>query len=99
MTKEHRRAKGNRRSASVIHSSFGIPASSLLIHIPLVALLGFQLFDVLVGLIDGLATVFLDDLAQSCIDVLAMRRASPHTKNWAPSESIHFQISDAFSAI
>src|SRR6266545_3628114 len=49
------------------HSSFGFRHS---VHIPLVALLAFQLLDVFVGLIDALAALLLDNLAQGCVHVL-----------------------------
>ena len=59
------------------HSDFVIR----LIHIPLVALLAFQLLDVFVRLIDALAAVLLDNLAQGCIHVLGhATRVTAHEK-------------------
>src|SRR5262249_43467124 len=61
------------------HSSFGFRHSS--IHIPLVALLAFQLLDVFVRLFDTLAAVLLDNLAQGCIHVLGhAARVTAHEK-------------------
>src|SRR5438552_4253857 len=50
------------------HSAFVL--RHFLIHIPLVALLAFQLLDVFVGLIDGFTTVLLHNFAQGRINVL-----------------------------
>ena len=59
------------------HSDFVIR----LIHIPLVALLAFQLLDVFVRLIDALAALLLDNLAQGCIHVLGhAARVTAHEK-------------------
>ena len=59
------------------HSDFFIR----LIHIPLVALLAFQLLDVFVRLIDVLATMLLNYLAQRCIHVLGHpARVTAHEK-------------------
>ena len=59
------------------HSDFVIR----LIHIPLVALLAFQLLDVFVRLIDALAALLLDNLAQGRIHVLGhAARVTAHEK-------------------
>src|SRR5262249_30539685 len=55
-----------RASLLIRHSDFVIRS----IHIPLVALLAFQLLDVFVRLFDALAALLLDNLAQGCIHVL-----------------------------
>src|SRR5438045_2027376 len=52
-----------------------------LVHIPLVALLAFQLLDVLVRLIDALAALLLDNLAQGRINILGhATRVAAHEK-------------------
>src|SRR5512133_3193693 len=62
-----------RHSAFVLHD--------FLIHIPLVALLAFQLLDVFVRLIDALAALLLDNLAQGSIHVLGhAARVTAHEK-------------------
>ena len=83
MTKEmpNRTEIGILRFVLRIPSSFGIRASSFLIHIPLVALLAFQLLDVFVRLIDALAALLLDNLAQGRIHVLGhAARVTAHEK-------------------